>query len=306
MVSETNLQESASKVAKVLSGQSTDRHHLLTLWDMMQFAIGAYTTHLSWLNRRIEVAFNYQEERPDSKPDREWADSLKELLGPGGDIGLAGFCATLGLESTCRVIEDALSTLDNSKVPLFVVIYSKLCVIRDTLAIEMNERRLAYVPRALVDYFENDDLFGNDVKLKFKEAVPWIRDAGNCISLGLDTTAVFLLMRVVEYGARVLASRLRCPFVKGMDFSTLGDLNREIRARVEKKYEHPRKSRRDKLAREYYSGLQIGIAGMMAIWRNPVAHVRGTYCHEEAIMALKHTEQFMRSLAAGAPKVRKK
>jgi hypothetical protein len=79
---------------------------------------------------------------------------------------------------------------------------------------ELAQRKLVFIPPNLVEYLEQEKLFGDAVYENFPSARGDIRDAGNCLAAGLNTAAVFHLMRVVELGLRALAKKLHVKKVK--------------------------------------------------------------------------------------------
>lgn len=59
-------------------------------------------------------------------------------------------------------------------------------------------------------------MFGEKVSLNFPSALEDIKEVGNCYATDRNTACVFHCMRVVEYGLRALAKRLRVKLPKNL------------------------------------------------------------------------------------------
>jgi hypothetical protein len=80
---------------------------------------------------------------------------------------------------------------------------------REGIIKDLRKWWFAAIKPELSNYCEQEQLFGSEVYEAFAKARNEIRDSGNCIAVGLDTAAVFHLMRVAEFGLRALAKKLR-------------------------------------------------------------------------------------------------
>jgi hypothetical protein len=184
--------------------------------------------------------------------------------------------------------------------------------------IEQLERAIFYslsdttfvgVDSANAKYFEQQHLFGEKVSAAFPVARGEIKDAGNCISVGLDTAAVFHLMRVVEYGLRELAIQLKVkklitarggvlkktntPIVYG----TWEQIIKTLETRLAFLQNKPKKSLKRNQKIETCHELLQDFRAIKDLWRNKVMHARDSYTKERSIDAFNHVRKFMQRLA---------
>ena len=188
----------------------------------------------------------------------------------------------------------------------FQYIYRALEGIAAKLRLELTMIRFAGIPENLVQFFEQDALFGEQVNKAFQSETPGIRsaatdikEAGNCLAANLNTAAVFHLMCAVEQGLRRLADDLQVPTVKQTVPIELGTWN-EIITECQKKVDE-RVSRSDAEGQrklDFYSALLLEFRAIETFWRNKVMHVRADYTATDAKMAKAHVERFMKRLAA--------
>src|SRR5262249_8731011 len=86
---------------------------------------------------------------------------------------------------------------------------TRLRTLWETAQNELKKKHFVFIPDKYGDALEKPDLFGEQVSIKFPSALRDIRDAAYCRAVGLNTAAVFHLMRVAERGMRALAKTLR-------------------------------------------------------------------------------------------------
>lgn len=177
----------------------------------------------------------------------------------------------------------------------------KHCVIKELIA-----RKFLYMPHAEAEYYEQEELFGLEVKSKFPQANQEITIAGNCCATGNHTASVFHLMRAVEVTARYMIKKLgaskylvnskgaRVP-VELCDWHTLiqamekglSDLSIGISTSKYKKRKH-----------EHFSHALATFRHFKNAWRNHVSHTRELYKPGKAKDIMDNTRQFMQHLAS--------
>jgi hypothetical protein len=202
----------------------------------------------------------------------------------------------LGMEKTLGRVEHFKGDLNNvSKVPNFHSVNSELMGLQTTYWPELKERNFVFIPMAYLPYFEIDDKFGPEVSKVFTDAIPEIKEAGNCLAAGLSTACVFLLMRVAELGLRKMAGDLGVTFSTPIEFKTWGAIIDKIEVELTILRNSPKSQIiDDKLKR--YSDLKLNISAFEYLWRNPVMHTRDRYDMDQAKSAFTHVEAFMRDL----------
>ena len=100
---------------------------------------------------------------------------------------------------------------------------------------ELRREKAISIPRRYHSYVDNDAAFGTAVRDAFLGAKSDIRDAGNALSVGLSTAAIFHLMRAVEVGLRALAKERQVALPQGRqpEFAEWQELITAIRRGVD-------------------------------------------------------------------------
>lgn len=163
-----------------------------------------------------------------------------------------------------------------------------------TFMAEIGDRTFAFIPGERVEFFERERLFGDIVFEKFPSARAEIKDAGNCLAAGLNTAAVFHLMRVVELGMRALSAHLGATFHAGVEYADWSEIERGLTDAI--KASRPQGKERAE-ATLFYSELLIEFSAFKGAWRNSVMHTRGHYSEHDAKGVLGHVRSFMQRLA---------
>jgi hypothetical protein len=159
------------------------------------------------------------------------------------------------------------------------------------------QRTLVAIPNDMGEYFERDSLFGDNVRTKFPSACPDIKDAGNCLALGLWTAAVFHLMRVAEFGMRALAKERSVTVgAAPLEWEPWGKVIEATKAQSKLINQWSKGQRKDD-ALAFYSGALADLNGFKDVYRNHVMHTRGTYDQFQAKSCIHYVREFMRRLA---------
>jgi hypothetical protein len=181
---------------------------------------------------------------------------------------------------------------------------ASIWAIRRAILSEMRTIRFARIPRNKGAWFGQNELFGGRVHLVFPLARDDIREAGNCLALGLDTAAVFHLMRAAEHGARHVARSLGLGKLKGkkptpVEHATWDKIARQIAAKIEVEHKKsPSTARANRL--NHWSEMSAHVLAFKDAWRDDIMHSRKTYNEFEATNILVHVRGFMQRVAEGA------
>jgi hypothetical protein len=146
-------------------------------------------------------------------------------------------------------------------------------------------------------YFnDNPPLFGAAVKDKFPEAMDDVAHAGRCLGAGLPTGAIFYLMRVMEWGIRRLAKRLkiRANLVRRKTWDTI---IKEINTAIAALTTTANLSARRREVRDSCAEATAHLNNVRIAWRNTVMHAERTYTQEEAQEIFENVKAFMDYLA---------
>ncbi len=211
---------------------------------------------------------------------------------------LAKHCDRLQLVETKTRIAHFSSRISGLFDAPFQVIEAEISGVRYTLHCEIQKRKFTIIPANKSEYFERDDLFGATLHAVATPKInSEIKAAGNCLAAGLNTAAVFHLMRVAEFGLRKLAQRLNLNAARQspIEFATWGNLLDGIDTELRRIKGIPKGvSREEEL--QLYSNIAAEIRAFQYAWRDPVMHARFE-APDEAENILNHVCRFMQRLA---------
>ncbi|MBK5260526.1 MAG: hypothetical protein JJE51_13120 [Thermoanaerobaculia bacterium] len=169
-----------------------------------------------------------------------------------------------------------------------------LRAVRESIIAELSREVSISIPRAYADHVDNEQLFGGETYEAFPGARADIRDAGNALAVGLDTSAVFHLMRAVEVALRALAreQRVRLPRNRPIEFAEWQDMITAVRTNVDKVLGQWKRGPQKAAALEFYGDLLNQFSGFKDAFRNHVMHSRKTYSHAEATEVIASVKSF--------------
>ena len=162
-------------------------------------------------------------------------------------------------------------------------------------AIEFQLVALLRVRTDLVAFFDQPMLFGETVATRFPEAQHDVSEAGNCYALGLNTAAVFHLMRVMEVQLKAVASELGSPDPVKDAERNWGAILRKVRARLDALNNDP--ASKDRI--EFHAEVYTLLGAVKIAWRNPVMHVEAKHDEQDARRILDAVKGFAQYLASG-------
>lgn len=171
--------------------------------------------------------------------------------------------------------------------------------LRKSIDYELKTRTFMFMPPAEAKYYEQEELFGPEVKAKFPKANKEITTAGNCYATGNYTACVFHLMRAVECGARkmVFALKVRGQLGRPVELCDWGDLTKALDEGVKALSVGSRTKMYKKATFEFYNHAVAQFRNFKDAWRNNVSHTRKTYQAGVTKDILDNTRQFMQHLA---------
>jgi hypothetical protein len=229
---------------------------------------------------------------------------------------LNGHCNYMGLHASAELSKSLLSWLQDPAnyrehnpaggytmpkeppLPDFESVYKYLQDIGAKIHKEIIPIRLSIAPLGKTQFLDQDQLFGEKVFLAFEEARDDIKNAGNCVALGLNNAAIFYLMCVVERSLRRLADNLGVTNAKPNITIELGTWNDVISALQKEIDAGAPRSKAAALAKlNHYSEALIEFRAIEHFWRNKVMHTRANYNGRDAEEALVHVGRFMNKLA---------
>lgn len=117
-------------------------------------------------------------------------------------MSVAGYakqeCERLDMPISTQKAISLKQRIDSGQTYFPEVMDKELEGLMETIVMELSKQTFAYLPGPNSQYFEQEKLFGPIVHDNFPSAREDIKEAGNCLACGLDSAAVFHLMRVAE------------------------------------------------------------------------------------------------------------
>jgi len=148
-----------------------------------------------------------------------------------------------------------------------------------------------FVSPERVRYYQDATLFGQEVNDRFPKAIDDIEDAGKALALGLGTSCVMHLMRVMEEGLKALAKGLKIAYAPSWE-SYLTQINNKINAQRRTKGVQWRRDEK------FYRDVSGDLMTVKIAWRNPTMHIERRYSAEEAEEVFRSVRALMRRLAS--------
>jgi hypothetical protein len=153
---------------------------------------------------------------------------------------------------------------------------------------ELSERVFMRLDIEKVKYFESSrDAFGKDTLSKFPSLSMEVEEAGKCYAADRNTASAFHLMRIMEFGLKIIAKELAVNTDTNRSWDAI--LKKVKDAIAEK---HPRDEWTD-----FYNGVAARLYGVKDAWRNPTMHIEKNYGEEEALDIFNNVSSFMRHLS---------
>ena len=168
-----------------------------------------------------------------------------------------------------------------------------LCVeLRSRIKDEFVGTRVMWIDQA--QYFERDDLFGEQVAQHFTEASIDIAEAGKCYAVGRYTACVYHAMRVAEHGLKAIAKRVDFPIPPD------GRLIWErVLAYIDAELKKSYLDRKDvfKGDMDWLADVSAQMHAVNVAWRRRVAHIERTYTPDQAERIFNATKGLMQHLS---------
>jgi len=209
----------------------------------------------------------------------------------------------------CYDIAATSSANVRAKSPNISALRVYIQVVKDAVIKQAFYGKFLFVQGDRSDMVDKPDLLGAHVALVFPDAMPDIRDAGNCLAAECNTAAVFHLMRVVEWGLRDLCYTVGMKSVQGLrksgsvkhtpiSHSQWESILNQLRIAIDAKINRMKPGLAKQRNQEFYYAVLQDISGIRDAWRNHVMHTRSDYNRDDAAAILSHVRRIMQSLAA--------
>src|SRR2546429_816069 len=139
----------------------------------------------------------------------EVTDFEKSSFVAGAPAVIAGLRDT-GLEFSVQQVERIKATLATKRIT-YREYRELLRTLQDRIQDEFSDLLFLSISKIKAPYYENEELFGADVKNKYPSAAFEIKEAGNCFALERSTACVMHLMRTLEVALKAIAAGLGIP-----------------------------------------------------------------------------------------------
>lgn len=156
---------------------------------------------------------------------------------------------------------------------------------------QLSSRLFFFVRPDKAHYYETPYLFGEEIYNKYPSVTDDVEDAGKCLALGLGTSAVMHLMRVMEVGLKTLSKALGIEEHAPTWDAHLKKIQDNISAKRETK------SASWKKMEPFFRDASGDLLTVKMAWRNPSMHIERRYDPDEAEMIFKAVKAFMQRLA---------
>ena len=143
-----------------------------------------------------------------------------------------------------------------------------------------------------VSLYGSENLFGDAVAAKFRDAAEDIQNAGNCVALGQGTACVFHLMRAMEIAVRKLGARLKITITPQ---STWRNMTSQMDSKILKM---PDKTEAQKRKKNELEAARTNLHHVGSVWRNNTMHPATSYTPSQARDVMHAVRIFMVDLAA--------
>jgi hypothetical protein len=164
-------------------------------------------------------------------------------------------------------------------------LFYELTHLDDMLRLELEKEVIIRIPQERINYYENDELFGEKVAAAFPSCTRDIRKAGSCYALGQEDACVHHLMLILERGLYALADRI------GVTYRRTNWQN------VIEKIASTLKGMPSGEEREFYLEVNAQFGFLKDAYRNHAEHVRDDpYDMEKALSIFNHVRSFMQEL----------
>jgi len=212
--------------------------------------------------------------------NKDWAEYRQFL-----EVLLMG-CEGISLKTSAVSIKKVTEEMDSSR-PSYNRLHDLAQHLQAMIQSEMSTHLFLYVDDA--PYYEDQQLFGQEVCDKFPEMIYDIQEAGKCFALNRYTACVFHLMRVMELAVQRFGKKLEIKLVDEKVWQNILD-------EVNKAIQNLKKTPEQKAKQVAYAEIAAHLFNVKVAWRNPVMHPKGQYDGEESRDIFNHVKAFVRHL----------
>jgi len=228
---------------------------------------------------------------------------------------LRTFCMDLDLDSAAsqldRIKDDLAARPDMLRSQFRALIED----LRNRIDDQLKKRQFLYVPFALVPYWENPTLFGDEVFNKIPSATNDIFEAGSCFAVGRAGGTVYHCMGIMQAALFAVAEHLATlnPNLKitiDLNVDDWGSVVKKIQSAIDALEQNALTKQRAgdptaypqwKSIESAYNELISDVNAVKKAWRHTHAHYRQTFDEEHARKILEKVGDFISHAATLLP-----
>lgn len=200
-------------------------------------------------------------------------------------VGIGIKCEEIGLKTSQRCASEILRDIERGMTA--ETFAASLSELDNTIRREIWAEWFFHIPAKQSEFYDQKELFGAPVNLKFPTVQFDMVEAGNCYAMGRGTACVFHLMRIMETGVQLFGTKLGVTLVNQKVWQNiLDEVNKAIKALPSK---DPKTIELSQISANLYA--------VKLAWRNEVMHPKDTYTLEEAENLVRQVKLFMGQLA---------
>jgi hypothetical protein len=275
---------------------------LLSLWDLMNkfeaHDVCMTVRNFTWLKDSFHHYAGKQPSGDLASTTQSFAQNLSFAI---------KYCAAAGFTDAATTLRRITLAVSSGRLEP-ARLTGEAWAAENAILDDIKKLKYVYVPSEMVKFFEQERLFGEPVHAKFPHARSDIKEAGNCLSLGRGTAAVFHLMRAAEHGLRGLARKVKADLrhngkVVPIEFADWNKVITQTKNKItEIRRLNPGPIRDRNL--EFYSDMAEQAEYIKDIWRNTISHTRRPFSVAEAVGVTERVEGFMQKLATDLRRMR--
>jgi hypothetical protein len=215
-------------------------------------------------------------------------------------------CEEIDLDSaiaqTDRILEEIKkeAEIEPSKLE------SLLDELRNRIADQLASRMFLYVPASKISYWENGQLFGEEVFNKISEATTDIYEAGSCFAVGRAGGTVYHCMGIMQAVLFKIGKMLGCTI--NLDVDHWGTVAQKIKDALDVVRKQAEAKKGDieawaewKRREASYNELLSDLSAVEKAWRHTSAHHRQTHTIDQAEKVLGKVKDFAQHAASLLP-----
>jgi hypothetical protein len=268
---------------------------LLSLLDMLKaYALGFYKVAIDLQELRVYASLRSGETKISSFTQANFEKLLASMKEECRNLELSHTLKmALGIESKYRTKIEGKADRILGECYTDSDLLSDLDTLDMSFSNELGGELIFRIASGRNGYFEKDDLFGPEVTSAFPSSIDNIRNAGTCFAVEQYDACVFHLMRVLEHGIRVLATKFNVPFQNTTWHTIIQQIEASVRG-MNSSFGADWKEQQ-KFCSEAASQFMF----LKDAWRNHIMHLSDVYDEGKALSVFRHSHELMRTLAKG-------